>query len=139
MDIIGVCRQETEDAGKCAVRNLAELAKISKDSAHKGIEYHDIGIIIPSGCKQGHGITGIGCFSGMKIEHHVFIFQVYLNNLSMPNDGYVEELLHHFGVKVSTVTITRWFYTIGAYKGTMRVTPRYPHVRDSWLTYRMVK
>ena len=78
------------------MKKLAELAKSLKDSVHKGIEYHDIGIIKPLRYKQSHGITGVGCFSGMKVEHHVFIFQVYLNNPSIPNDGYVEELLHHF-------------------------------------------
>ena len=96
MDIIGAYRRETEDAGKYTARKLAELANISKNSTQKGIEYHDIGILIPPGYKEGRGITGAGCFSGMKVEHHVFIFQVYLNNPSIPNDGYVEELLHHF-------------------------------------------
>jgi hypothetical protein len=40
---------------------------------------------------------------------------------------------------VSKSTIERWFMTIGPFKGSMRVTSRYPSGRNSWATYNMLK
>jgi transposase len=69
----------------------------------------------------------------------MFLYDLYRNNASFPVDGYVEEFLIRFRMIVSKSTIERWFLTIGPFKGSMRVTSRYPSGRDSWATYNMLK
>ena len=73
------------------------------------------------------------------MKHHTFIYDLYHNNTSFPVDGYVEEFFIRFRVTVSKSTIERWFMTIGSFKGSMRITSRYPSGMNSWTTYNMLK
>ena len=75
---------------------------------------------------------------GWEMKHHVFLYDLYRDNPSMPVDGYVEEFLHWYGICLSKSTVERWFQTIGPFKGTMRVTSRYPSGRDSWTTLQIL-
>ena len=58
----------------------------------------------------------------------------YLDNDSLPLIGYVEELQRKFGLLTSVSTITRWFKTMGPFKGNLRVTGSFPPGRDSPVT-----
>ena len=45
--IIDIYVNELEAHGKCSVRRLALRTMVSNHSAHKAIDYHDSGIVLP--------------------------------------------------------------------------------------------
>lgn len=124
--------------GRCTVRMLATGAKISLASANKAMIYYDIGMIIPPISKQGHCKHGVGSLSGMKMQHHMYIYRLYLDNPALPLHGYIQEIFNKFGLIISADMIHRWFMTIGPFKGTMRLTSKFPSGRDSWATYKFL-
>ena len=69
---------------------------------------------------------------------YVFV-DLYCDNLSLPVDGYAEEFYQRFGKVILKTTVERWFFTIGTFKGTMRVTSRYPSGRESWTTLQILQ
>ena len=103
------------------------------------IYYYGIGIVVPPYIFQVHDYTGVGCISGMMIEHHQYVYQLYLDNPFCPLDGYVQELLNEFGLIVSNDITQRWFMEIGSFKGTMRVTSRFPSGQNSWATCELLQ
>jgi len=125
--------------GSCSVRRLAKFSKISRQSASKAIDYYEIGVIVPPTLPQGHGRSGVGSMIGLKMRHHAYIYDLYVKNPSCPLHGYVEEIYRRFNILVTNDIIQRWFYTIGPFKGTMRLTSRFPDGRESWFTYRLLK
>ena len=131
--------KELQAHGSCTVRQLAARSRVSVNSARKAMDYYEIGVIVPPCGIQGHGLSGVGSISGMRGEHHAFIYQLYSDNPSLPLEGYAEELERKFGLVVHQTTIQRWFMTIGPFKGTMRVTSVFPDGRNSWQTYRMLR
>ena len=120
-----------EKEGKCTVRMLAKAAGISLHSANRAIDLHRAGLEMMPQCQRGHGKKGVGSKKGFKLEHHAFLYELYLGNPSMPQYGYCEEFQHQFGFKISESTIRRWFQSIGPYKGNMRVTSSHPTGRYS--------
>ena len=139
IEIIMVYEKIMRTKGRCTVRMLARGARISKYSASKAMIYYDIGVIVPPLMPQGHLRRGVGSLTGMDMRHHVFIYQLYLYNPAMPIHGYIEELYRKFGLMVTSGVIQRWFMSIGPFKGTMRLTSKFPSGRDSWATYRLLK
>ena len=129
---------ELDASGKCTIRGLADLASISYSSTRKVIDYYDGGSIKPPKSIRGHGLQGVGSLLHWEMKQHIFLYNLYRNNASFPVDGYVEEFCRRFGVIVSKYAIERWFLTIGPFKGSMRVTSRYPSGRNSWATYNML-
>ena len=91
---------------------LAEGAKISITSANKVMIYYDIGMVIPPLLQQGHCRHGVGSICGMQMKHHIYIYQLYLDNPALPVHGYIEELYRKFGLIVSEGVIHQWFMTI---------------------------
>ena len=87
--------------GRCTVRMLAAGAKISFASANKAIIYYDIGMVIPPISKRGHCKRGVGSLSGMQMQHHMFIYRLYLDNPALPLHGYIEELYTKFRLIVN--------------------------------------
>ena len=119
----------------CSARRLATITGVSVRSALKAIDFFEFGMEnSPSGVSHGHGYSGPGSILGLQMEHHAFIYQLYVRNPSKPTAGYVQDLFDRFGVTVSNTTIHRWFMTIGPFKGTMRVTSRFPGSRNSSTT-----
>ena len=125
--------------GRCTVRMLAAGAKISLKSANKAMIYHDIGMVIPPLLQQGHCRRGVGSMCGMHMMHHMYIYKLYLDNPALPVHGYMEEMYKKFGLILREDIIHRWFMTIGPFKGTMRLTSKFPSGRDSWATYKLFK
>ena len=136
--ILSMYEKELEAHGRCTIRRLADRASISNNSARKLIDYHDSGIVVPHMKTRGHSLRGVGALLGWEMKHHVFLYDLYRDNPSIPVDGYVEEFLHWYGICLSKSTVERWFQTIGPFKGTMRVTSRYPSGRDSWTTLQIL-
>ena len=130
---------ELEAHGKCSIRRLAMRSKVSNYSARKVIDYYESGIIIPPRNCAGHGLRGVGSLLRWEMTHHAFIYELYCNNSSLPVDGYVEEFFERFEMRISKTTVERWFLTIGPFKGTMRVTSRYPSARNSWTTINILR
>ena len=128
-----------ESYGECSAKRLAQLGNVSKNSAEKAMFYYDIGIVVPPYVRQGNGRHGVGSIAGMSMHHHQFVYQLYTENPSLPLDGYVQQLFDKFGLVVGTTTIQRWFMQIGPFKGTMRVTSRFPSGRNSWATTEMLR
>ena len=120
--ILEVYYRLLEKDGKCAVRTLAKEACISRSSAHKIIKLHKAGVTSVPVSKKGHGRKGTGSLYGLRMEHHLYIYQLYKSNPSMPLYGYCEELFNRFGIQVSDSFVKRWFDTIGPHKGSLRVT-----------------
>ena len=53
--------------------------------------------------------------------------------------GYIGELFTRLGLIVSSGVLERWFLTIGPFKGTTRLTSKFPSGLDNWATYRLLK
>ena len=130
MLVISMYDCELNSHGRCSVRKLAELASVSKNTAWKATN-----LVIPTKQSRGHGYKGAGSLTRMTMKHNYFIFTLYLDNSSIPLDGYVEELQIEFAPVVNKFTIQRWFMTIGLFKGTMRITSSFPFRRYSYPTY----
>ena len=103
------------------------------------MNYYEVGVSVPPCGIQGHGLSGVGSISRMGGEDPAFIYQLYLDNPSLPLEGYAEELERTFGLVIHHTKVQRWFMTIGPFKGTMRVTSVFPDGRNSWQTYRMLR
>ena len=82
-------------------------------------------------CRRGHGKKGIGSKKLLEVEHHVFLYELYRNNPSMPLNGYSEEFAKRYNIKLSYGFVKRWFDQIGPHKGTLRVTSSHPTGRYS--------
>ena len=139
MSVVDIYLDETKAHGRCTYRRLSALASISYQSARKAIDYYNGGLLLPTKLARGHGKRGVGSMLDWQMYHHLFIYELYRSNPALPVDGYVEEFFQRFGLRVSNTTIQRWFLTIGPFKGTMRITSRYPSARDSWQTYNMLQ
>ena len=127
-EVIDFYQTEVKIAGKCSPRRLSQLARIGRKSADKAISYHHQGFI-PSIQKQT--VRGVGSLKRMKMKHHAYIYTLYLSNPALPNYGYCEEMGKKFGLKLSPTFITRWFKTIGPFKGTFRKTSKFPPAKYS--------
>ena len=128
VSIIDFYLREIEDFGKCPIWRLKELAKIGEMTARKAVAFYTVGQTIPS---RRQPVKGVGVMKGMTMEHHAFIYSLYLDNPSRPNDGYAEELMKEYGIVVSDSFFTRWFKTIGPFKGNYRKTSRFPPAKFS--------
>ena len=137
--IFSINETEIKDGGSCTIRRLAELACISTKSASKTIDLFESGIATSPKSTRGNSLRGVGSLLGWQMQHHAFLYDLYRDNPSMPVDGYVEEFLRRFGMTISKSTVERWFRTIGPFKGTMRVTSRYPSGRNSWTTIQILR
>ena len=73
--------------GKCTVRMLAKAACISLHSAHRAIKLHGTGLREMPQCQRGHGKVGVGSKKGLQVHHHQFLYDLYLQNPSMPLYG----------------------------------------------------
>ena len=113
----------------CTPKNLAKLCKISLPSAKKAINFYTKGDITIK--KRGHGRKGIGSIKELTMQHHLFIYDMYRKNRRLPSEAYIFEFQAAFHIKLSSSFITRWFHTIGPFKGTMRVTSKFPPAKYS--------
>ena len=135
-EVIDFYQKEVEIAGKCSPRRLSQLARVGRKSADKAISYHRQGFI-PS--PQKHITKGVGSLKRMKMKHHAFIYTLYLSNPALPNYGYCEEMEKKFGLNLSPSFVTRWFKTIGPFKGTFRKTSKFPPAKYSASNTRLLK
>ena len=117
--------------GKCTVRMLAKEACISLHSANRVINLHRAGLTEMPQCKRGHGKFGIGSKKGFSLEHHFFMYDLYLDNPSMPLYGYCEEFQNKYNIILTEVFVKRWFEQVGPFKGSLRVTSTHPTGRYS--------
>ena len=108
-------------------------------SARKVIRFYESGIGIPCRKCRGHGYSGVGSILGWEMHHHAFLYDLYCDNPSLPIDGYVDKFLFRYGMTISNSTVERWFQAKGSFKGTMRVTSRYPSGRNSWSTTHILR
>ena len=74
------------------MRELAKAAGISLLSANKAIINIEVANQLPIKKPSGHQLKGPGSISGLRKEHHSFIYYLYRNNPSLPLYGYCEEL-----------------------------------------------
>jgi len=130
VEIQSTYQQIVDNEGSCSVRRLANECKISKGSSNKAITFYNDGMV-PFESKRGHGRHGIGSMYGLKMKHHQYIYQLYLENPSRPRLGYIKKIKRKFNIVLSESFITRWFHTIGPFKGTMRLTSVFPPNKDS--------
>ena len=87
---------------------------------------------------QGYGRREVGLLSGCEPRHDAFMYELYLQNSSQPLNGYTQELQETFGLVISVRLTSRWFSTVGPFKGSLRVTLAFPSGRNSWSTYRLL-
>ena len=117
--------------GFCRVDNLAKACKISNSSASKAILWAQVGLIPPS-INRGHHRKGVGSIVGFTIEHHIYIYKLYLWNPSRPLLGYIERFHNKYNINLSESFVSGWFKHRGPFKGTMRLTSKFPPAKDSW-------
>ena len=118
--------------GKCSVRKLAKSSKISIRSAQKVIVSINEDGQLPLHKKKGHQLRGPGSISGLRKEHHNYIYFLYKQNPSLPLYGYCEELLREYNINISEQTLNRWFNEIGPFKGSLRKTGTRPTGRETY-------
>ena len=129
-EIMTVYADEVRLNGCCSVKHLSELTKISTYSAAKAIGFYNNGKTVQRE-KRGTKKKGVGSLKNLGMEHHAFIYELYLRNPSRPADGYICRLCERYGIHVSSSFILSWFHTVGPFKGTMRVTSTFPPDKDS--------
>ena len=95
-----------EKDGKCSCRQLASQCRISKNSANKAINAAKPGTV-PSASKFGHGKTGVGSLKKFEVEHHGYLYSLYLRNPSRPRIGYVEKIRKKYGIRISETFVTK--------------------------------
>jgi hypothetical protein len=122
--------QIMDSEGSCSERRLATECRISRCSANKAITSYNGGIV-PVESERGHGRHGIGSMYGLKMKHHQYIYQLYQKKPSRPRLGYIRKFQKKFNIVLNETFITRWFHTIGPFKGTMRLTSVFPPNKDS--------
>ena len=86
MLVISIYDCELNSHGQCSVHKLADLASVSKN-----IAWQATNLVIPTEQLRVHGYKFVGSLTRMTMQHNYFIFTLYLDNPSMPLDGYVEE------------------------------------------------
>ena len=131
---------DSEDDSPCSTSKLSRLARVSWKSAEKAILYYEAGVILDTG-KRGHHRSGIGSLmkSRFDVQHHAYIYKLYRRNPARPISSYVSKLKKKYDIKVSDSFISRWFKTIGTFKGTMRATSKFPPAKDTWQSLYLVK
>ena len=72
-----------------SVKQLAEVACYSGWSTETTMHYYEIGLVVPPYICRGHGRTGVGSLSGITMDHHQYVYQLYLDNPSRPLEVYV--------------------------------------------------
>lgn len=125
--------------GKCSVRKLAKEASISLHLANCAINLHKVGLTEMPQCKRGHGKGGIGSKKGLSLEHHQFMYDLYLDNPSMPLYGYHEEFKAKYNITLTNTFVKCWFDVIGPFKGSLRVTSSHPTGRYSDTTLMLLQ
>ena len=120
---------------RCSVHRLAAIVCTSVNLASKAIEIYQSGAAMPHRERQGHGRRGAGSLSGWVPRHDAYMYELYLQNLSRPLTGYAQDLQDTLGFIIINKIISRWFSTIGPFKGTMCVTSSFPSGRNNWSTY----
>ena len=108
------------DEDQCSARCLSNECCISRGSASKVILYAEIGMLPPS-LKQGNGRVGVGSMCGFTMEHHLYIYHLYQRNPSRQLLGYVKKIKKKIEITISEGFMSRWFKTIGPFKGTLRL------------------
>ena len=88
--------------------------------------------MLPPSLKQGNGRVGIGSMCGFTMEHHLYIYHLYQRNPSRQLLGYVKKMKTKFGITISERFMSRWFKKIGPFKGTLRLTSKFPPAKDSF-------
>ena len=134
--IVDAYRHEMDTAGRCTIDRLIELTKIGRKSAFKAIKFHHLDSI--SFLKK-NARKGVDSYKGLKMKHHAFIFSLYLSNPFLPNYWYCEEVKKKYDISIFSSFITRWFNTIGPFKGTYRKTSRFPTSKYSGKNTRLLK
>ena len=112
-----------EKDGKCSCRQLASECCISTKSANKAINAAKSGTV-PSASKRGHGKTGVGSLKKLKVQHHGYLYSLYLRNPSRPRISYVQKLRKKYGIRISKTFVTNWFQSFGNYKGSFRLASK---------------
>ena len=112
------------------------MAQIGQKIARKSITYYAVSKIVPSTKRT---VNSIGVSKGVSVEHHAFIFYLYLDNSSRPSEGYYEELDKVYGIRVAVSFITLWLENIGPFKGNYKKTSRVPPDKFSPKNYRLMQ
>ena len=129
LEIIGTYEHLSKAHGSCGIRQLARCCRISQGSAKKAIQFFDTGLIERK--KRGHGRKGVGTVLRFGHEHHEFLYDLYLSRPSLPSEAYICEFNKKFGMVLSYTFVTRWFYKVGPCKGSLRMTSKFPHAKNS--------
>ena len=77
---------------------------MEKKTVCKTVAFYTVGRIIPP---RRQSMKGVGVLESMMMDHHAYIYSLYLNNPSRPNDGYAEELRKEYNIRVSASFMAR--------------------------------
>ena len=127
--IIAKYREEMERHGKCSVRKLALICKISKKAASRGIKFaKDNKIELPM---QGTPRRGVGSLLKLSYIQHRFIYNMYLNEPAATNEKYIDDFYKEFGFLLSASFMSKWFMGIGPFRGCFRTTSKFPLAKNT--------
>jgi hypothetical protein len=95
-----------ESGQKCSVRRLAEEVQVSVSTALKAINFYKEGQILIK--RPGRPKAELGSCYGFTPDHHMLIYQLYLENPSRPIDDYCSQIFRITGIVVSDSFISRY-------------------------------
>ena len=127
--VVDLYDKEVESAGKCRSRKLTKVAGVSRSSADKAILHRMTGE--PIRMKRGTVVRGVGSRIGLNPEHHAYLYELYKRKPRRPRDSYVSKIRKRYGINISEMFMSRWFKTIGPFKGNLRETSLFPPSKDS--------
>ena len=123
--------------GKCSNRQLGERTLKSRETCRKAISYFKLGMIPPA-ARRGNMRRGVGSMKDLSGAHHFFIYRCYLRHPERSRASYVRMFYTQFNIKLSEMFVTRWFKSIGPFKGNMRLTSKFPPNKYSWQTRQLL-
>jgi len=113
-----------DQEGECSIRKLALDMQVSRETARKAVILSNEGPYLSK--SRGRPKGGIGSSFDMTADHHMFIYRLYLELPSRPLEDYCLLFYQATGISVSNMFISRWFNSIGPFKGRMRLTSLFP-------------
>ena len=127
--IIREYREEILREGECTTRRLAELCQISQRAACRAIGFaKNDRISLP---RQGTPLRGPGSLIGLCFEQHRFIYDMYIKNPAATAEQYIVEFYREYDLVLSKTYISRWFHTIGPFRGTLCTNSVFPAAKNT--------
>jgi len=133
LELVSKYTQLVNSGGVISAMEFAVREHVSITTARKVADMAKGGSIVIKPC--GRPTRGIGSSYGFTEDHHTLIYSLYLENPTRSLEDYCVQFYDTTGINVSKSFMSRWFSSIGPYKGRMRYTSIFPPKKFSEENY----